>query len=72
MNPAKKLAIEALENLRGDDLERMEFASRGRTPKEMQLPYGHSGMTWQQLLDHYRAKRREIDEAIEWVKGGRS
>lgn len=55
MNPETIQYIRAaLDNRKGDDLERAERAFRGRTTLQMQEQYGQSGRTCQAILDEYR------------------
>lgn len=67
----QKLAIQALENMRGDDLFRARSAFRCMTPAEMQKEDGQSGKTRAQALAEYEAHERKVNDAIEWVKGAK-
>lgn len=68
MNEHKKLALRALENLRGDDLERARSAFRNCTSAQMQEQYGQSGKTRAEILADYEADRAKINAAIDWLK----
>lgn len=62
-----------LANARGDDLERAEHAFRNMiTPQELNRKYRQSGKTFQEILDEYRADRKQWQEASDffeqWVK----
>ncbi len=61
---ALEIAKEAITKSLGDDLERCQGAFHGLSSEQMQKPYGHSGRTWQQILDDAIAARREKHEAI--------
>jgi len=65
----KKTTLRYLEGARGDDLYRASAAFRGMTLYQMNEQYGESGKTRQQIIDGYEEREREIDAAIEWVKG---
>ena len=43
-----------------DDLARARIAFRGCTPAQMHEPYGHSGLTRQQVVDAYRRQKEEV------------
>lgn len=64
----KNRAIQALEQMRGDDLFRARAAFANFTPEEMKLEHGRSGKTRQQILDSYEKHVSEVDAAIEWVR----
>jgi len=68
MRTPKEVALAALQSMRGDDLERAELAFRGLSPEAMQRQYGDSGHTRAEIVQHYRAARAEIDNAIQWVE----
>ena len=68
MEEYRQMAINALENQKGDDLERAKLAFAGRTTEQMQENYGWSGKTCQALLDEYAQRNEKIDRAIEWLK----
>jgi len=63
-----EIVLRALDNAKGDDLERATAAFMGRTEKQMQEPYGGWGQTCQQILDGYRQHRAAVDAAIAEVK----
>jgi len=69
MNDPKQLIIRALNNLKGDDLERARMAFRDYTPQKLNDTfYGDSGRTPAQIIKDYEERNALIDEAIEWVK----
>lgn len=68
MNEHKKLAIKALEEMRGDDLIRARMQFRGETPQRMNEQYGFSGRTRAQILAEYEAHDAAVTAAIAWVK----
>jgi hypothetical protein len=47
----------AIHDRSGDDLERARAAFRNRTPEQMQLKYGQSDRTCQEILDGYVKER---------------
>lgn len=65
---SKALAIRAMEQSMGDDLERAKSAFRNLSPQEMTQQYGHSGMTRQEIVDGYQRDRDERKEALEWLR----
>lgn len=69
MNEHQKTAIQALENMRGDDLMRARRAFWNCSQEQMHELYGNSGKTRRQILDEYEARESRIDWAIAWVKG---
>ena len=68
MNKYRELTIQALENMRGDDLERAKRAFRNCSPEQMNQEYGESGRTRNEIINAYYEKETKINEAIEWVK----
>lgn len=68
MNEHQKLAIQALENMRGDDLCRARIAFKDLTPAQMDKPYMYSWKTRREILAEYEAHDAKINAAIEWVK----
>ena len=64
----KELAIQALENMRGDDLYRAMLAFRGMTPQQMQEKHGRSGKTRAQVLADCHAHEDRVNAAIAWVR----
>lgn len=68
MRPEKRLAIEALENLKTNDLERLEVAYRNMTQEQMTTLVVGSRRTRQQIIDECRQERNDIEAAIAWVK----
>lgn len=65
----KKLVLQGLQYLRGDNLERAKMAFRGLNPQQMQEQHGESGKTRQQLLDEYQRHEDEVTTAIWEVRG---
>ena len=53
-----------------DDLDRMEMFCKGRSPEQMQEPFGHpgNGVTRQQYLDRLRERRAQHDEARAFIQ----
>ena len=49
----------AMDQYKGDNLERARHAFRGMTPEQMREQHGHSGKTRQQILDGYIEDRHE-------------
>jgi hypothetical protein len=68
MNTHKELAIQALQNMKGDDSIRARAAFRGKTPEQMNQKYGQSGQTCAQILAGYEAHDAKMDAAIAWVR----
>jgi len=62
------LALEQMEQMRGDDLYRAKMAFRGMTDKQMGEQHGLSGKTRQQILSEYEAHEAPIAAAIAWLK----
>ena len=54
----------ALDNAKGDNLERATAAFRNCTPEQMQQEYGQSGETRQAILDGYKAARELHNAAV--------
>jgi len=50
MSQEKETALQALQNMRGDDLYRAGSAFKNYTPKQMQEEYGQSGKTPTEIL----------------------
>ena len=71
MEISRQLAIRALQQMRGDNLERATAAFRGMTPAQMSEEYGQSGQTRRAILDEYQKERADIDAAIQWVKNAK-
>jgi hypothetical protein len=68
MNEHQKAAIEALENLKGNDLYRARSAFAGLSKKQLAEKYGESGQTRAEILREYEEREERIDAAIRWVK----
>jgi hypothetical protein len=71
MNPQQKLAIQALESMKGDNLARARHAFKDCTPAEMNAEYGQSGRTPAQIIASYEEHNAKVDAAIEWVKNAK-
>jgi hypothetical protein len=66
----KRLAIEALRDMRGDDLERIKEDFARFTPEEMAKPLpGLIKQSMQDILDWHIERTAKIDAAIEWLEG---
>lgn len=72
LNTNQQRAIRALEQARGDNLERAKASFRGMTAEQMKEPFGMSGKTRMEILDEYTEHVADIERTIEWVKGARS
>lgn len=59
--------IEALDNYRGDNVERAKAAFRNMSSEEMDAEWGESGSTPRQILAGYEAHQQRIAAAIAWV-----
>jgi hypothetical protein len=68
MNQHQKLAIEALRDMRGDDLERVRIDFAQYTPEQMQESYGILKESRQDILNWHIERAAKIDAAIEWIK----
>jgi hypothetical protein len=68
MNEHQKLAIEALRDMRGDDLERVRIDFAQYTPEQMQESYGILKESRQDILNWHIERAAKIDAAIEWIK----
>lgn len=64
----KRLILNALSRVRGDDFERATAAFKHCTPKQMQQEYGASGETRQAILDGYREHVEKVEAAIREVE----
>ena len=58
----------AMANARGDDLERAEAAFHGMTGPELDQMYGQSGRTRREILEGYRQRRMEWQQANQYLK----
>lgn len=67
MRQPKEVILAALNNFRGDDLERAKMAFRNLSTQQLNEQYGQSGQTHQQILDIYQERRNEVDNAIMWA-----
>lgn len=67
MNDHKRLAVQALSNMKGDDTIRARMAFRHCTPQQMEEQHGASGRTRAQVLAEYEASDARINAAITWV-----
>lgn len=68
MNAHKELAIQALQNMKGDDTYRARAAFRGMNAEQMKQQHGQSGKTRAQILAEYEAHDAKVDAAIAWVR----
>jgi hypothetical protein len=68
MNLYQKIAIKALEQMRGDDLHRLRYAFKNCSPKMMKEEYANSGKSRLEILLDYEKRDAEITEAINWIK----
>jgi hypothetical protein len=69
MNQHQKLAIEALRDMRGDDLERVQIAFKEYTTEQMrQKLSGLMVQTRQDILNWHIERAAKIDAAIEWIE----
>ena len=66
MHEHKALAIQALQNMRGDDTMRAKAAAR-TCPVDVE--YGRSGKTLTQIIAEYEAHDATVDAAIAWLRG---
>lgn len=67
MNEYKELAIQALNNAKGDDLYRAKMQFTGLSDVEMSQFHGQSGKTRREILDGYVQYESKINRAIDWV-----
>lgn len=67
MKEPRKVVRDALQNLRGDDLERAEKEFMNYSEEELDKKYLQSGKTCREILSKYQEHRKEIDNAILWV-----
>lgn len=65
----KQVVLQALSQMRGDDLYRARLAFRGMTFLEMKEQHGASGKSRAEILAEYEAWELKIDRAEAWVKG---
>jgi hypothetical protein len=69
MKEHQSLAIQALEQMKGDDLARARLAFAVMSPLEMNMRYGMSSQTPKEILAGYETLNARIAAAIAWVKG---
>ncbi len=60
--------VQALEQMRGDDLYRARLAFKGMTEHQMQQLHGASGKTRAQVLAGYEAHDAKIGAALKWLE----
>lgn len=65
----RAVVLRALQQYRGDDLERAEAAFRHYTAQQLASEYGQSGRTCQQILDEYRDHVARVEAAVNEVQG---
>ena len=68
MNQHQELAIKALLDMRGDDLERAKIVFAQYTPEQMAEPRGFLRESRQDILNWHIERATKIDAAIEWIK----
>lgn len=68
MNKHQELAIQAIEQMMGDDLYRAKAAFSRMSAKEMEKMHGESGKTRQQILDEYQAHTAKCEAAEAWLR----
>lgn len=56
---SKEVIKRAMENARGDDLERAKAAFRNCTETELDSEYGQSGKTRREILKEYESHRND-------------
>lgn len=64
----KRLILSALQDHRGDNLERATARFSGLSPEAMQQQYGQSGETRQAILDGYREHVATVMTAIQEIE----
>lgn len=64
----KETIIHALNNHRGDDLERAKSGFRGLPDSEMDKQYGQSGKTRRQMIAEYQQHVDRVEKAIREVE----
>jgi hypothetical protein len=70
MNEYQQLAIKALRDTRGDDLERVRIRFAGCTPEQMAEPMaGLIKQSRQDIVDWHIERVAKIDAAIAWLEG---
>lgn len=68
MNEHQKLAILALEYMKGDDFYRIKRAFEIYSPEEMKKQHGASGQTREEILKEYESHEQRCIDAINWIK----
>jgi hypothetical protein len=69
MMTPRELAIKALKQMKGDDLQRARNAFwRYLNSPAMDEQHGESGKTRAQILAEYEQQEAEIEAAIRWVQ----
>lgn len=68
MNTHKPLALQALEQMKGDDLYRAKSAFAGMSDELMDSLYHQSGKTCRQIITEYEQHEARIQAAMEWVR----
>ncbi len=58
----------AMDNAKGDDLERARRAFGSMNATQLDAPHGESGMTRREILDQYKKHRAEHNTAMEELK----
>lgn len=68
MSKEKEFVVKAMENAKGDDLERAQAAFQNQTKEQLDLEYGVSGKTRRQILRAYEEHREEWQRAMDWLR----
>ena len=71
MNKYQALAIQALNNMMGDDTARARASFRHLTPEQMLEQHGCSGKSRAAILTSYEDHDAKIEAAIIWVKNAK-
>ena len=67
MKKPKEVILDALQQYKGHNLEKAEKAFRNLSSDELDKEYGQTGKTCRQILDSYKHRRDEVENAILWV-----
>lgn len=68
MNEHQRVAIKAIETVKGEGLDAFRRICQHKTSEEMQQPYWKSGKTYAATLSDYEYLADQCDKAIAWVK----
>ena len=69
MTDEKKMTLAALQQAKGDNLERATHSFRGMSESVLDEQFGQSGQTHREVLAEYQDHRDRVNKAIEWVEG---